>query len=387
MIRKFFTQRKLLNLAKYSKDQKRYQQNPYNENRYKERKFEIVENEKKVGPVKEGDPKKGTKPKPKLTVRQRSILFFQIKKGIENAYRDKNNPKIEELYEIAKRNRIHLPIDTYILLIQSNMGRMHNAIKIYKHLKKERLKPTEEIIENLLKVISNGEDKQGKYLENAMNIFQEETKKWNLTRTKLMYNLLIKTCSITNDLEKSIQFFEEMKKDNIEPDIYSYSLLLKILAFHGNTEKSFEYFDEMISKKLKPDIYIYNSLLTSCKKGNNDIIFEVYKKMIEKDGIRPSQHTFSILLGSIRSSKNYKKSLNIYKEILAQKVIPDEPLLNNLAVTLSISRNYHESMECLNSLRNRSLIIHKETYDSLFKNFDKKYQKVLNQFKLDEGIQ
>jgi hypothetical protein len=326
------------------------------------------------------------KPMNILTVKQRSLLFFQITKGIENNYREKNFKKIHELYETSKTNRLHLTLDSYVLILQSMRDHVKNSFKVYQNLKKEKLKPNEKILIILLSNCSEGKESSGDYSSKAFKVLLEETKRWEIPKTTLMYNLAMKSCILHMEQDKVIQIYEDMETEKVSPDVYTFSLMFKVLSQFGNTKKCLFLLDKLKELDLKPDVYLYNSLLTSCKNDQNEMVLPMFKKMIEEEGIRPSVHTFSILLGAIRKNHEYHKSVLIYKELVAQEVKGDEKLLNNMAVTLSMGGFGSESLECIRKMKKQLFHIEKRTYEILFEKLKDPYRKQLIGFANDDGI-
>ena len=49
--------------------------------------------------------------------------------------------------------------------------------------------------------------------------------------------------------------------------------------------------------------------------------------MIEDDMIRPTLHSFSILLGALRKNNEYHRSILLYKELKYQAIDIDPPLM------------------------------------------------------------
>jgi pentatricopeptide repeat protein len=56
--------------------------------------------------------------------------------------------------------------------------------------------------------------------------------------------------------------------------------------------------------------------------------------MIEEDSIKPTLHSFSILLGCLRKNKEYERSILLFKELKYQEIEIDSPLMKFVILKL-----------------------------------------------------
>jgi hypothetical protein len=159
-------------------------------------------------------------------------------------------------------------------------------------MKKTGKKPTEELYIILLKGYTYGNDKDGKNFEKAKSTFYDDMEKWKIPKTIIMYNIFLKLC----DKTYAEKVLSEIKKNKeLKMDIYTYTILISKLPI----KMCFELLESVKKDKtVKLDIHFYNSFMNNLKNSENEelLSFELFKIMID-DGIRPTIHTFSILLG------------------------------------------------------------------------------------------
>eukprot|EP01027_Heterolobosea_sp_BB2_P013264 GEZU01019130.1.p1 GENE.GEZU01019130.1~~GEZU01019130.1.p1 ORF type:complete len:786 (+),score=218.42 GEZU01019130.1:120-2360(+) len=248
---------------------------------------------------------------------------------------------------------------------------------LYEDMPRWKITPNTFIYNEFLRVCANRKD-----TESALTVYKLMKSHMRANET----NKAAENDSNANDSEDSVE------EARVNPDKYTYTTLIKILAKAGLTKEAFAVFDDMRARRLAlqdqiealvqkkggdvnkksnsnlrdlerelermiPDVFTYNALITACKNGKEvDLAFEVYREMIEGTGpsvdVRPTPHTYSILLGAANSRKQYGKALDILKEMRAQRVSGDAPLLNNLVITIA-HVDVREAVDLLLEMRGR----------------------------------
>eukprot|EP01080_Neovahlkampfia_damariscottae_P000873 gene873-9784_t len=289
-------------------------------------------------------------------------------KSIRFVEKEKDKEKALKLFEVIKMNKLHIDEEYYLKILKTITENINSSFKIYNYMKKDGVKPTKETFIQLLRSCSLGHAE--KSIEKVNKLLFEDAKKWKINRSTFMFNLALKSCAKQNDTETANKIHEEMKNENIKRDIFTYGLLIQIQCKSGNVNKAFDLFEQMKNEEVKPDVYIYNSLMTLCKNHKDnltEISFELFRKMIEVDSIRPTLHSFSILLGALRKNNEFHRSILLFKELKYQEIEIDSPLMNNFAKTLAIGGFISESIEMVLMIRKKGFTVAEETYETVLR--------------------
>jgi pentatricopeptide repeat protein len=281
-----------------------------------------------------------------VTKEERNLLYSQVMKSIRFVESEKDSDKALKIFDVIKLNRIHIDEEYYLKIFKLIPERINSTFRIYNYMKKDGVKPTKLIFHQLLRTCATGDS--SKNVERVMHLLFEDMVKWKINRTTFMFNLGLKCCSKCNDSENAAKIIEHMKENKIERDVFTYGMLIQIHSRKDDVVNAFNTFEEMKNDKVKPDVYIYNSLMTLCKNSSDnltEISFELFRKfefqffkflrMIEEDSIKPTLHSFSILLGCLRKNKEYERSILLYKELKYQEIEIDSPLMKFVYLSLN----------------------------------------------------
>lgn len=242
---------------------------------------------------------------------------------------------------------IHLKIEEYEKIFhliskfvkeqpQFDAERIYNIWKYA--IEKDKVKPTLKLYSILFHGISNCStipiwDWIAETFAHAVSNFskQKRTKQTNQIIT-FCFNQVLRICLKTNPNFCS-QFFEQYKP-LLPLDKISYSLMIQYFAkYSTNQDAISQLMEEMKSKNFELDAFYYNLLLKSIAERRDhsvDVLLGVYRQMVENEKIRPTVHTFHILLQGVRRSISFGNDLvlKIYKEMQSQGIQGDESIFN-----------------------------------------------------------
>jgi pentatricopeptide repeat protein len=195
------------------------------------------------------------------------------------------------------------------------------------------------------------------------------------------YNTMIDACARCGEASKMQSILADMQTNKVEPNIITLSAVLKGYCQDRQLEKAFELLETIrASSTFKADEIIYNSLLDGCaREGFWKRALGLLDQM-QKDGIKPSNFTLSVLTKCARRSgcsvaetlelcntltHQYKFRLNVHvyanlihlcadrrsvsdalslmKQMLAAKVKPDPRSYQLLIKAMLDARHYDEA--------------------------------------------
>ena len=286
-------------------------------------------------------------------------------------------------------------------------------------------------------------------VQEAYKLLMKDRIKWKIPATAFMFNEFLRTCYNVNDLKQGWNVFrmmttgaeeklqdransvagngkrdEYMDEENMEeenmgeknvgeeegghdqvipkPDTYTFTIMIQFLSKntgklfpelgHISAETCFSLFDEMRTKysMLSPDSTFYTALMKSILNDDQEspmLVMQLYRTMVEKDNVKPTLYTFSLLLTAAkRLSLRYENReqltrreqsdmiLSVYKEMKAHHVLGDADLLNQICCALARYGHYELALAVFKKeLQQRLLKVEPVTFHVLLHHGFKRY--------------
>lgn len=219
-----------------------------------------------------------------------------------------------------------------------------------------------------------------KHFPKVWEVYQE-MRRSSIEFSIVTYNTLIDACARCGEASKMQSILADMQANKVEPNIITLSAVLKGYCQDRQLEKAFELLETIrASSTFKADEIIYNSLLDGCaREGLWKRALGLLDQM-QKDGIKPSNFTLSVLTKCARRSgcsvaetlelctalanqykfrlnvhvyanlihlcadrKNVSDALNLMKQMLTAKVKPDPRSYQLLIKAMIDARDFEQA--------------------------------------------
>lgn len=174
----------------------------------------------------------------------------------------------------------------------------------------------------------------------------------------VIHNAMLDCCVECNDIKKMDEIYQSIKdkaseddENNPQPDLITYSTVIKGYARAKNMAKVFDIYQFLnANSTFQLDEVIYNSILDGCAKTQNlEKALIIYGDM-EKNQIKKSNVTYSILIKLYANNKMQDQALQVLDEMLKNNVKPGIIVYTCLIQTCLKSKKFDQAIylfECL----------------------------------------
>jgi len=206
----------------------------------------------------------------------------------------------------------------------------------------------------------------------------EEMEQRNLEMSLVLFNTVLDACARVGRMEDAAKILGHMQKHRVEPNIITYSTVLKGHCQSGSIELGFSTFFQMKREtNLKPDEIMYNTLLDGCAQNSlYSEAMDLYDQM-QKDGIRPSNFTLSILVKLMNRCHKVDQAFSIVQE-LTQKfgIKPNVHVYTNLIQACVSNRRHSRALSVVETMIKERVPLDSRTYGVLIRAsiFQSQYQ-------------
>merc|ERR1719456_707858 len=135
-----------------------------------------------------------------------------------------------------------------------------------------------------------------KKLERAWDVYKEMERR-NVEVSVVTFNTIIDACARCGRMDQVSRVQEDMARSGVPPNLITYSSLIKGYCRMGDIQMAFDILRRMKSEgNARPDEIMYNSLLDGCAQSN--LVDEGLKLLeeMQREGVKPSNFTLSILV-------------------------------------------------------------------------------------------
>ena len=230
---------------------------------------------------------------------------------------------------------------------------IEKVTEIYNEMKENKVEMNIIIFTTLIKAYT-----KVKNLALAYDVYNQMLSDEKVQPNIIIHNAMLDCCVECNDVNKMNEIYELIKskasEDNEnqpQPDLITYSTVIKGYARAKNIEKVFDVYQFLNSNSsFKLDEIIYNSILDGCAKTQNlEKALIVYADM-EKNQVKKSNVTYSILIKLYANNNLQDRALQILDEMITNNIRPGIIVYTCLIQTCLKSKKFDKAIylfECL----------------------------------------
>lgn len=165
-------------------------------------------------------------------------------------------------------------------------------------------------------------------------------------------------------------FFNQALQDGIEPTSYMYSHLIKVYSRAKDLNKINHTLKMMQNNGVEAGLVIYTNILQLCvrlkdSKQANDI-FQMMK--FRSSQTKPDITTYNTMIFLSTKENDIYRALDLYRELLDEKLTPDLFTLNCLAICCSKNRDFFiQGWKFINEISERNLTPNHQTFQSMLR--------------------
>jgi len=280
------------------------------------------------------------------------ITYAIMIKGYGQVY---NLDKAFEIFEEMKLANIPANEIIYGCLLNAcvRSSKIDKLTQVYTEMKEKNLDMNIVLYTTLIKAYT-----KAKNLQQALQVYENMLNDENVSDNIVVHNAMLDCCVECNDISKMSQIYENVKEKaindekNPHPDLITYSTVIKGYARSKDMDKVFDIYNFLNSRNdLKMDEVIYNSILDGCAKtGNLEKALSIYEDM-NKNNIKKSNVTYSILVKLYANNKMHEKALQVHQEMITQNIRPGIIVYTCLIQTCLRNKQFEKAIELFESLK------------------------------------
>merc|ERR1719253_2557935 len=202
-----------------------------------------------------------------------------------------------------------------------------------------------------------------KKIDRAFAVYDEICDK-RIELSMVMYNTLMDACARCGRMERVSDILEDMKAHNVKPNLITYSTMLKGHCQNGSIQTAFSILDQMKKDThLKPDEIMYNSLIDGC--AQNNLVDEGLRLLdeMQREGVRPSNFTLSILVKLMNRSRRLEQAFSIVETITKKyNFRPNVHVYTNLVQACCSNQQFNRGLNVLEEMIHERVAPDSRTY-------------------------
>jgi len=200
-------------------------------------------------------------------------------------------------------------------------------------------------------------------LDMAMDVYNQMLADEKVMPNIVIHNAMLDCCVECQNVDKMDEIYQTIKDkasedddNNPQPDLITYSTVIKGYARSKNMEKVFDIYSFLnTNSTFQMDEVIYNSILDGCAKtGKLEKALSVYDDM-QKNGVKKSNVTFSILVKLYANNKMNEEALQILDEMIKAKIRPGIIVYTCLIQTCLKSKRFEKAVALFEELKKSGL--------------------------------
>jgi len=205
-----------------------------------------------------------------------------------------------------------------------------------------------------------------KKLERAWDVYKEMERR-NVEVSVVTFNTIIDACARCGRMDQVSRVQEDMARSGVPPNLITYSSLIKGYCRMGDIQTAFDILRRMKSEgNARPDEIMYNSLLDGCAQSN--LVDEGLKLLeeMQREGVKPSNFTLSILVKMMSRSRNLDGAFAIVEDIAKKhRIRPNVHVYTNLIQACISKRALDRAMQTLERMATERVQLDGRTYTLL----------------------
>jgi len=285
------------------------------------------------------------------------ITYAIMIKGYGQVY---NLGKAFELFEEMKFNGC-LPNEIiYGCLLNAcvRCSDIKKVTEVYNEMKENNIEMNIILYTTLIKAYT-----KVKKLELALDVYNQMLVDDKVVANIVIHNAMLDCCVECNDIKKMDEIYQSIKDKASEddentptPDLITYSTVIKGYSRDRNMNKVFDIYQFLVSdSRFHLDEVIYNSILDGCAKSRDLNKALVIFADMEKNQIRKSNVTYSIMIKLYANSGMEEKALQILDEMLSNGIKPGIIVYTCLIQTCLKSKKFERAIHLFECLKNDGL--------------------------------
>jgi pentatricopeptide repeat protein len=294
-----------------------------------------------------------------LGVLPSKITYAIMIKGYGQVY---NLEKAFELFEDMKVNNTPANEIIYGCLLNAcvRCSNIKKATEVYNEMKEQKIEMNIILYTTLIKAYT-----KVKNLNMAYDVYNQMLSDVNVVPNIVIHNAMLDCCVECDDIKKMDEIYqiikdkasdEEDDNNNPQPDLITYSTVIKGYSRSKNMEKVFDIYQFLnTNSTFQMDEVIYNSILDGCSKtGNFEKALIVYEDM-QKNGVKRSNVTYSILVKLYANNRMEEKALQVLDEMIKNNIRPGIIVYTCLIQTCLKSNKFQTAVRLFEQLKNDGL--------------------------------
>ena len=251
----------------------------------------------------------------------------------------------------SKKGGITLQISGLLIKNLGFLRRYEEILEIYRELKLSGVKINEITFGCMIDALVNCQE-----LEKALELIQEEKKEIKINT--VIYSTLIKGYSKVNNLGKALEilnFMEKSEELEARPNLITYNTVLDC-AVRCNDFKTLEELYNKICLEDKPDLITLSTYIKGlCRNRQTLKAYEIFVKSKTDKSLNFDEVMYNSLLDGLVKSKEYSKTEIIYEEMLKEGIKPSNVTYSILIKLYGNQQKYTESLELLKKMKEEKI--------------------------------
>jgi pentatricopeptide repeat domain-containing protein 1 len=162
-------------------------------------------------------------------------------------------------------------------------------------------------------------------MDAAMKVFRQM--KANQVKPNVYtYTTLINGCAMTKKIDVALRLFAEMRLAEVPPNVRTMTALITACSRCGQWEKAFQVLDQCEELLIAPNVLTYTAAMDGCRRAGvcAPAVALLESKMCDATQVRPNEVTYNTVLGACTAAKDYAAAQRVFARMVADGYDPIE---------------------------------------------------------------
>ncbi|KAK5822886.1 hypothetical protein F5H01DRAFT_336736 [Linnemannia elongata] len=184
----------------------------------------------------------------------------------------------------------------------------------------EHFSPKVRTLNIMLDILTRHQD-----LKDAIEFFEHNAARYNLTATLQSYNVMIRGLGHSGQMEAARKIYDDMRVGVIpvKPDVVTYSTLMGQYARKGLQTEADAVLDDMFKDKVQPNMWIFNSVIKRFVQRKDYVGARRTMALMKNSNVQPDVVTYSTLIDGYARDGDEEAIARIQAEMATNKVYPN----------------------------------------------------------------
>ncbi|KAF9336240.1 hypothetical protein BGZ91_010102 [Linnemannia elongata] len=184
----------------------------------------------------------------------------------------------------------------------------------------EHFSPKVRTLNIMLDILTRHQD-----LKDAIEFFEHNAARYNLTATLQSYNVMIRGLGHSGQMEAARKIYDDMRAGVIpvKPDVVTYSTLMGQYARKGLQTEADAVLDDMFKDKVQPNMWIFNSVIKRFVQRKDYVGARRTMALMKNSNVQPDVVTYSTLIDGYARDGDEEAIARIQAEMATNKVYPN----------------------------------------------------------------